>query len=58
MSDLGRKSFVNCPKDRNGFKKGQKIGSFGKNKKIQERRRLYLDRRKVGYWVIISERKT
>jgi hypothetical protein len=30
VSDLGRKSFVNCPKDRNGFEKGQKIGSFGK----------------------------
>jgi hypothetical protein len=33
VSDLGRKSFVNCPKDRNGFEKGQKIGSFGKKNK-------------------------
>ncbi len=39
------------------LKKDKKLARLEKNKKIQERR-LYLDRRKVGYWVIISERKT
>jgi hypothetical protein len=36
------------------LKKDKKLARL---EKIQERR-LYLDRRKVGYWVIISERKT